>query len=148
MSGVRQSHLSSFGDSARAQPPRVHQKWLRNPEVHERLDALAFDAFCERLVIAHAVRPLLGVTDTRARSDQERGRHPRGMGDTKSERHAPTHRIPDQMSGVQIQFVEDRCKLADTRRHRVGGGISGRRAAPMTDEVEGERPMGIAQSPC
>jgi hypothetical protein len=70
------------------------------------------------------------------------------MGDTKSERHAPTHRISDQMSVVQIQFVEDRYKLANTRRHRVGGGVSGSCTAPVADEVEGERPMAIAQPPC
>ncbi len=70
------------------------------------------------------------------------------MGDAERERHAPTHRISDQMSVVQIQFVEDRCELANTRAHRVCGGVSGSCTASMTDQVDGERPMGIAQSAC
>ena len=148
MSGVFQSQLPGFGDTARAQPPLIHQKWLRNPEFDECLDALALDAFCERLVIAHAIHPLLGVANPRARSHQERGRYPRGMGDTERQRHASTHRISDQMSVVHIQFLEDRCELPDTRRHRVGGGVSGSSTAPMADEVDRERSMGLAQSAC
>jgi len=117
-----------------------------HPLVDEGGDAVPLDAQGHGLVVAHARAAGRGILEARARADQQGRGESIGVGRAQGERGAAAHRVAEEMRVRYIECIESGNDLGDATLHRVVRDIVRRFAGPVSDEVDADHAVRVAQS--